>query len=51
VWYAAGKGSKEAVGQVYRHERDEYERLVRLRKEAIQNLTKDETRAIRGLGA
>ena len=38
MWHAARKGPKEAVVQAYRHERDEYERLVRLRKEAIQNL-------------
>ena len=53
----SGKGTKEACRQAYRksveayrQEKDEYDRLVRLRREALQRLTKDEIEALRELG-
>lgn len=53
----SGKGTKEACRQAYqtsleayRQEKDKYFRLVRLRREACQTLTKDEIHALRELG-
>jgi len=53
----SGKGTKEACRQAYREtvdaycqEKDEYDRLVRLRKAAFARLTKDEITALRELG-
>jgi hypothetical protein len=52
-----GKGAKEVCRQAYRavlkacrQEQDEYDRLARLRREALKRLTKDEIRALRELG-
>ena len=54
----SSKGTKEACRQayrksveVYRQEKDEYDRLVRLRREAFQRLTWNEIRALRELGS
>ena len=53
----SGKGTKAACRQAYqkvveedRQEKAEYDRLFRLRREAIQRLTKDEIGALRELG-
>ena len=53
----SGKGTKEACRQAYRksveayrQEKDEYDRLVRLRKAALARLTKEEIQALRELG-
>ena len=53
----SGKGTKEAcrqayqeVVEAYRQEKAEYDRLARLRREALQRLTKDEITALRELG-
>ena len=53
----SGRGTKEACREAYqntveayRHEKDEYLRLVYLRHEAIQKLTNDEIEALRELG-
>ena len=53
----SGKGTKDACRQAYREsveayrqEKDEYDRLVRLRREVLQRLTKDEIQALRELG-
>ena len=53
----SGKGTQEACHQAYRksveayrQEKDEYDRLVRLRREALQRLTKEEIQALRELG-
>ena len=53
----SGKGTKEAcrqayqqVVEAYRQEKAEYDRLVRLRRQALQRLTKDEISALRELG-
>ena len=45
----AAKRTRKAV-EAYRQEKDEYLRLVYLRHEAIQKLTKDEIEALRELG-
>ena len=54
---ASGKGTKEACRQAYwksveayRQEKDEYDHLVRLRREAIKRLTKEQSDALRELG-
>ena len=53
----SGKGTREACRQAcrktveaYRQEKAEYDRLVCLRHEALQRLTKDEIAALRELG-
>jgi hypothetical protein len=53
----SGKGTKEACRQAYqkvveahRKAKDEYDRLVRYRKDALARLTKDEITAFRELG-
>ncbi len=53
----SGKGTKEACRQAYQailkayhQEKDEYDRLVRYRKDAIARLSKDEIIALRELG-
>jgi DNA modification methylase len=53
----SGKGTKEACRQAYqealeayRQEKDEYDRLARLRREVLRRLTKDEIEALRELG-
>jgi hypothetical protein len=53
----SGKGTKEACRQAYqkvveahRQEKDEYDRLVRYRTDALARLTKDEITALRELG-
>jgi len=52
-----GKGTKEACRQAYqasleayRQEKDEYDRLARLRREALKRLTKNEIQALREIG-
>jgi hypothetical protein len=53
----SGKGTKEAcrhayqkVVEAHRQEKDEYDRLVRYRTDALARLTKDEITAVRELG-
>ena len=53
----SGKGAKgacrqayQAILEAYRQEKAKYDRLARLRREALQRLTKGEIRALRELG-
>ena len=53
----SGRGTKEACRQAYHKtveayqaEKQEYDRLARLRRETLQKLTKDEITALRELG-
>ena len=53
----SGKGTQDACRhayqervEAYRQEKDEYDRLVRLRKAALARLTKEEIQALRELG-
>ncbi len=53
----SGKGTKEACRQAYQkvvethqQEKGEYDRLTRLRREALQKSTKDKSTALRELG-